>query len=258
MFDSGGNLSGQELYFYGIDGQKLGTYTLRSDYGQNRQTVLWDDTPTLAVFFGGKRVAVSGAAFVPDRLGSKGKYYPYGEERNSPPLANDQVKFASYTRDSATGLDYADQRYYANTFGRFMSADPYQASGGPSNPHSWNRYAYVTGDPVNKFDPSGLRECYMTETANASNRAAYAEVSPITDLAEDLGDAGRSTGQSSVLRRVDEARKQAEIEAIVAALNASLWNRKEAAALLNVEYKALLYKMKKLGIGDKALGAAAH
>ncbi len=95
-------------------------------------------------------------------------------------------------------------------------------------------------------------------TENASNRAAYTEVSPITDLAEDIGDAGRSAGQSSVLRRVDEARKQAEIEAIVAALNASLWNRKEAAALLNVEYKALLYKMKKLGIGDKALGAAAH
>ena len=77
-------------------------------------------------------------------------------------------------------------------------------------------------------------------------------------MAEDIGDAGRSSGQTSVLRRVDEARKQAEIEAIVAALNASLWNRKEAAALLNVEYKALLYKMKKLGIGDKALGAAAH
>src|SRR5205807_5365764 len=63
----------------------------------------------------------------------------------SPPLANDQVKFASYTRDSATGLDYADQRYYANTFGRFMSPDLYQSSGGPTSPQSWNRYAYVAG-----------------------------------------------------------------------------------------------------------------
>jgi len=153
MFDGNGYLTGQELYFYGVDGQKLGTYTLRSDYGQNRQTVLWDDTPTLAVFFGGKRVAVGGTAFVPDRLGSKGKYYPYGEERNSPPLANDQVKFATYTRDSATGLDYADQRNYASTFGRFMSADT--AAPDPPTPISFNRYSYTNDDAVNFYDPEG-------------------------------------------------------------------------------------------------------
>lgn len=62
---------------------------------------------------------------------------------------------------------------------------------------------------------------------------------------------------SSVLRQVDEARKQAEFEAIMAALNTTRWNRKQAAALLNVDYKALLYKMKKLGIGDNALGSMA-
>ena len=44
-------------------------------------------------------------------------------------VVNDQVKFATYTRDAATGLDYADQRYYANNLGRFMMADPYRASG---------------------------------------------------------------------------------------------------------------------------------
>jgi len=38
---------------------------------------------------------------------------------------------------------------------------------------------------------------------------------------------------------------------IIAALNSALWNRKQAAALLKIDYKALLYKMKKLGIGDK-------
>jgi hypothetical protein len=29
------------------------------------------------------------------------------------------------------------------------------ASGGPADPGSWNRYAYVAGDPVNRVDPSG-------------------------------------------------------------------------------------------------------
>ncbi len=54
-----------------------------------------------------------------------------------------------------TGLDYADPRYYAASYGRFNTADQYQASAGPADPGSWNRYAYVGGDPVNFADPGG-------------------------------------------------------------------------------------------------------
>ena len=61
-------------------------------------------------------------------------------------------KFTS-TRDSYTGFDYADQRYYASTYGRFNTADPYMASAGPGDPGSWNRYSYTRGDPVNRRDP---------------------------------------------------------------------------------------------------------
>ena len=39
-----------------------------------------------------------------------------------------------------------------------MTADPYAASGGPSDPGSWNRYAYTRGDPVNRTDTSGLQD----------------------------------------------------------------------------------------------------
>jgi DNA-binding NtrC family response regulator len=35
-------------------------------------------------------------------------------------------------------------------------------------------------------------------------------------------------------------------------LHGTRWNRKQAAALLNMDYKALLYKMKKLGVDRKA------
>jgi hypothetical protein len=45
-------------------------------------------------------------------------------------------------------------RYHQN--GRFLSPDPYQASGGSGVPQSWNRYAYVMNDPVNLYDPPGL------------------------------------------------------------------------------------------------------
>jgi RHS repeat-associated protein len=55
------------------------------------------------------------------------------------------------------GLDYADQRYYASAYGRFNTPDPYIAAAkganDPSTPGSWNRYAYVQGDPVNGYDP---------------------------------------------------------------------------------------------------------
>lgn len=37
-----------------------------------------------------------------------------------------------------------------------MTADPYKASAGANAPGSWNRYAYVEGDPVNYNDRAGL------------------------------------------------------------------------------------------------------
>jgi DNA-binding NtrC family response regulator len=63
-----------------------------------------------------------------------------------------------------------------------------------------------------------------------------------------------SAAPPSILKKVDYARKEAETEAILAALNSTLWNRKQAATLLRIDYKALLYKMKKLGIGEKSEG----
>jgi RHS repeat-associated protein len=56
--------------------------------------------------------------------------------------------------------NYADQRYYAgNMSGRFLTADPYEASGGAAEPGSWNRYSYVLGDPIGYHDKSGLLAC---------------------------------------------------------------------------------------------------
>jgi RHS repeat-associated protein len=83
-------------------------------------------------------------------------YYPYGEEQGGATAGNKE-KFATYTRDSVGGLDYGWNRYYSSTWARFTSADPYVMSGGLGNPQGWNRYGYVSGDPVNYHDPSGLQ-----------------------------------------------------------------------------------------------------
>ncbi len=40
--------------------------------------------------------------------------------------------------------------------GRFMSPDPLLSSGRPTNPQTWNRYAYALNNPVRIVDPTGL------------------------------------------------------------------------------------------------------
>jgi RHS repeat-associated protein len=152
----------ETVYFYGAGGQKLITYTL-----QISPVALV--SPVENVYFGGKLIRANGVSVVHDRLGSvvargdssssvitKHDYLPYGEEMGTATGGNVD-KFGTYLRDQTTGLDYADQRYFAGTgAGRFLSSDPYEASGGASEPGSWNRYPYVGGDPVNFRDKKGL------------------------------------------------------------------------------------------------------
>jgi two-component system response regulator AtoC len=63
---------------------------------------------------------------------------------------------------------------------------------------------------------------------------------------------GPVPGSAPILEHLTRTRQQAEIEAILAVLNTTRWNRKKAAALLKIDYKALLYKMKKLGVDGRS------
>jgi two-component system response regulator AtoC len=60
--------------------------------------------------------------------------------------------------------------------------------------------------------------------------------------------AALSDAPAPALEEVNRARQAAETQVILDALQTTKWNRKEAAALLKIDYKALLYKMKKLQI----------
>jgi RHS repeat-associated protein len=160
-----------ELYFYGISGQKMGTYNVSRTVYTNTLSILAVD---VNVYFGSRTIVSRSGTMARDRLGSSrmggSKYYPYGEEQQV--TAQDRDKFGTYYRDGTTGLDYAQNRYYANTLGRFTSPDPYVASGGPGDPGSWNRYSYTRGDPINRLDPSGLSdtcpECLISITVFGS------------------------------------------------------------------------------------------
>ena len=92
----------------------------------------------------------------------------------------------------------------------------------------------------------------LTETLRAkayqqpAEVAEQAVVSPKDSKALDIEPA-----RALVWDQVKKAKRQAEANAIVAALDATRWSRKQAAALLQIDYKALLYKMKTLGVEDK-------
>ncbi len=55
----------------------------------------------------------------------------------------------------------ADQRYYASTYGRFITVDPDPGSANATDSGSWNRYSYVRGDPVNYRDRTGAYPCIV-------------------------------------------------------------------------------------------------
>src|SRR5271165_3626505 len=58
--------------------------------------------------------------------------------------------------------------------------------------------------------------------------------------------------KAPILELVTKAKQQAEADAILTALESTRWNRKQAAVLLQIDYKALLYKLKKLGLEGKS------
>jgi len=140
--------SGKEwIFFYGPGGELLVPYFWAGGtWGSN----------TTYHYFAGRLVGTE-----QDRVGSVvpagNGYYPYGEQYTT--TTQDTFAFATYYRDQTSGLDYAKNRYYSNTIGRFLTPDP-SKSGNPADPGTWNRYAYSLNDPVNFGDPSGLDNCY--------------------------------------------------------------------------------------------------
>jgi RHS repeat-associated protein len=154
-------------------------------------------------YFGGKMIRKAQGRVNPDRLGSIGKYFPYGQERPSA-TAEGTEKFATYFRDENTGLDYAQNRYHKPGEGRFMSPDPYLASGGPGDPGSWNRYAYVGGNPVNGNDPLGLATFPIEAVTILNNLPRYPSTSITVTAVANLTSTTTLTLPGSSLRGFDQ------------------------------------------------------
>ncbi len=81
------------------------------------------------------------------------EYSPYGsttvQATSAGVQANKRYRFTGKERDEESGFNYHGGRYYAPWLGRWVSADPAGLADGP------NLYAYVSGNPITRSDPSG-------------------------------------------------------------------------------------------------------
>jgi RHS repeat-associated protein len=204
-------------------------------------------------------------------------YLPFGEEiwagvgqrtAMQKYSVTDKVRqrFALTERDEATGLDHTWFRQYDSFAGRWTSPDPYGGSMTVANPQSFNRYAYVSNDPVNLIDPTGLfcvyREDWNEKTATLTvTEECYLEggggggggfVNPIGGGGGGIGGGGGGGGLGggnpetpqnptpTLKDAIDSARKALEADPCK-----SLFSKGNGLETLNK-----LVKDKKLKIGD--------
>src|SRR5437588_9721264 len=94
-------------------------------------------------------------------------YLPFGEEiqvgtggrtsqQGYSQVDSVRQKFTAYEHDAETNLEFAHARYYSSSCGRFTSPDTFSGSMELTDPQTLNRYSYVSNNPVNSTDPSGM------------------------------------------------------------------------------------------------------
>ena len=123
-------------------------------------------------YFGGDHL--SSIRLITDQNGAivaRHDFLPYGEEiplnqagRTTTwnfGIGNDATqKFTAQIRDSENGMDYFNARFFTAPLGRFNSPDPANAGSSMSSSQSWNAYSYLSGNPLNGTDPSGMSGNY--------------------------------------------------------------------------------------------------
>jgi len=81
-------------------------------------------------------------------------YKPWGESRTDAGTTLTDYGFTGQrSMEGSIGLDYYNARWYDSSLGRFTQADTIIPQ--PLDPLSWDRYSYVSNNPVRYTDPTG-------------------------------------------------------------------------------------------------------
>jgi RHS repeat-associated protein len=93
-------------------------------------------------------------------------YDPYGNLTAHTGTATTPLRYAGEYQDAESGLYYLQARYYDPTTSQFLTRDPAVAATRSAD-------AYVSGDPVNRGDPSGLDEDITVDPNNPFNLSNF-------------------------------------------------------------------------------------
>jgi len=114
----------------------------------------------------------------------------YGKRHRS--KATVRERFTGYERDNESNLDYAINRYYNGSHGRFSSVDPYniifEIEKGRdekeklqifiayiSQPQIWNKYVYAGNNPLSFTDPDGRQPKTINVFVGGNNEDGMAD-----------------------------------------------------------------------------------
>ncbi len=106
-----------------------------------------------------------------DPDGESVKAYAYDEFGNlsesGEATFDNEVTFTGSIKDTSTGLQYMNARYYEPTTGRFITQDSY--TGNPYDPWTQHLYSYCGNNPVNMIDPTGHKAMMIGGASYPSN-----------------------------------------------------------------------------------------
>lgn len=120
---------------------------------------------------------------------SRQSYDPWGTQLSGPSLEMGYLGAYERRADPITGLIQMGARSYGPALGRFMSEDPVLGHLGIGT--SFNRHAYVWGNPLNLYDLDGLDVCVPTPFGDACAEAA------VEDVGNAAGNAAGSAGSAA-------------------------------------------------------------
>ena len=166
VHDGSANLLRSELY--SPDGRHVATWTPNPN-GQYSDPYPGGLFYNHADWLGTERVRttlVNGTVIVAETCADT----PFGMNLTCTNSSSDisPTHFTGKERDSETGNDFFDARYYQSPIGRFMTTDPDNAGADHKAPQSWNMYAYVRNNPTTNIDPDGL-DCISTSNRTTSS-----------------------------------------------------------------------------------------
>jgi RHS repeat-associated protein len=115
------------------------------------------DAQEITEYYGTDALGSIRVVFAPDgTVKARTDYLPFGEEWPTTPAGQlPSHRFTGQQRDGEENLDYFNARSLQTRAGRFTTIDP--IGGVPENPQSWNRYSYVSNNPLAATDPTGMQ-----------------------------------------------------------------------------------------------------